>query len=207
MFSNENNVLKIDSRITLLAYNPLKMATKFRTTPGSYMRIFTVHCKATWQLYYAIFRLLFSTKNLYILATAYIIGGHHFVTFDGHVFDFAANCEYLLARDFHEKKFTITAAFKDGLRMPELEALKIHSNDHLIEMHRLGEVVLINESDTHRQCSIFKKRSTLYNRSFFMSSIWAKYHSFAFCQKPNNTKKTYAYYSSGKFLWSFAQGS
>ena len=43
MFSNENKVFKIDSNITPLEYNPLKIVTNVRLTPGGYIRIFTVN--------------------------------------------------------------------------------------------------------------------------------------------------------------------
>ncbi len=71
-----------------------------------------------------------------------MIGGKHFVTFDGHVFDLLANCEYLLARDFHDKKFTISAAFTQTDRGSPiwLKSLKIHTNGHLIEIPRFGNV-------------------------------------------------------------------
>ena len=42
MFSDENKVFNIDSHITPVAYNPLKMATNISITLEGYTRIFAV---------------------------------------------------------------------------------------------------------------------------------------------------------------------
>jgi hypothetical protein len=60
------------------------------------------------------------------------------VTFDGKVFDFAADCEYLLARDFHNEKFTISAVFARHRSDVVLKTIKIDSSGHRFEMDRKG---------------------------------------------------------------------
>lgn len=40
-----------------------------------------------------------------------IIGSQHYVTFDGHYFDFMGNCTYLLAKDFVHDTFAILAKY------------------------------------------------------------------------------------------------
>lgn len=40
-----------------------------------------------------------------------IIGSQHYITFDGHYFDFAGNCTYLLAKDFVHDTFTVLVKY------------------------------------------------------------------------------------------------
>lgn len=48
---------------------------------------------------------------MYVLAQAMIIGSQHYVTFDGHYFDFAGSCTYLLAKDFVHDTFAILVKY------------------------------------------------------------------------------------------------
>ena len=50
------------------------------------------------------------------LAHAMVVGGKHFLTFDGHLYDFTGRCSYLLAGDFIDNTFTITINYppRDG---------------------------------------------------------------------------------------------
>lgn len=40
-----------------------------------------------------------------------IIGSQHYLTFDGHYFDFAGDCTYLLAKDFVRDTFTVLVKY------------------------------------------------------------------------------------------------
>lgn len=47
-------------------------------------------------------------------AQAMIIGAQHFRTFDGHHFEFAGSCTYLVARDFVRNHFAILIKYNNN---------------------------------------------------------------------------------------------
>lgn len=70
-----------------------------------------------------------------ILAYAMIFGKNHVMTFDGKFYEFPkyakSSCTYLLARDFHNGKFTILSQENTIItETPELK-VTIHKNGHV----------------------------------------------------------------------------
>ena len=80
---------------------------------------------------FAIFPFFHSTD-----ATAMIFGGHHFYTFDKRYFRFPGftkpQCLYLVARDFKDGNFTITASS---------DSVRILTRDALVRINRNGLVM------------------------------------------------------------------
>ena len=69
---------------------------------------------------------------------ALLVGDEHFVTFDGRVFSFKADCEYLLAHDFVDQRFTIHASFGKRNGKVELQTLHLRAQGHDLTLHRNG---------------------------------------------------------------------
>ncbi|XP_065572604.1 apolipophorins-like isoform X1 [Artemia franciscana] len=64
---------------------------------------------------------------------AAIIGSQGYVTFDGKVYDFTSNCQYLLAKDFVDGNFTLSISYDDMNRdgVPQKSLFVSDSNDVL----------------------------------------------------------------------------
>jgi len=71
---------------------------------------------------------------------ALLIGDEHYVTFDGRVFAFKADCDYLLAHDFVDERFTLHASYNKHGSALRLASLKLRAQGHEVTLSRGGAV-------------------------------------------------------------------
>uniref|UniRef100_A0A915L4S8 VWFD domain-containing protein n=1 Tax=Romanomermis culicivorax TaxID=13658 RepID=A0A915L4S8_ROMCU len=67
-----------------------------------------------------------------------VVGDQYFVTFDGTVRTFSADCSYLLARDYIDSRFTVSVEFERGSR----KKIVVEYEDQKIEILKDGKVVI-----------------------------------------------------------------
>lgn len=73
---------------------------------------------------------------------AVIIGGVHFITFDGYYYNISGDCSYLLAGDFKTNAFTLTINYENG----RMKSLGINVFNNTIELSKGFDVFLNGHS-------------------------------------------------------------
>ena len=73
-------------------------------------------------------------------STAMIIGDNQIRTFDGKFYSFAANCSYLLTRDFNHNRFSVAAHYENSLR----KSISIDFDEDIFYINRDGKVLWNN---------------------------------------------------------------
>lgn len=63
-----------------------------------------------------------------------LAGDQHFVTFDDEEYDFAGECDYLLARDFENGEFTIYVSFERRQNRVARKSITVEYQEHKVEI-------------------------------------------------------------------------
>jgi hypothetical protein len=77
--------------------------------------------------------------------SAMLVGDHHIVTFDHHVYDFAGDCTYLLVHDMKDELFSVTVEYSSDGKQMVRKGLDIHLDGDLVHIGRDGELIVNGE--------------------------------------------------------------